>query len=97
MMHDLLEHYSSWDPLFFATHFLDGLSHDIKISIMLHHPQDLETVVALDKLHEEVVEMVCQELDTMTPHYDNSPGACTEWFVPCPSLATLEPPTPGVG
>lgn len=60
-MHSLLAHHSSWDPLFFTTHFMDGLHHDIKVAVMLHRPKDLETAVALAELQEEVIDMVRQD------------------------------------
>lgn len=37
-MHSLLAHHGSWDPLFFTTHFLDGLRHEIKVAVMFHRP-----------------------------------------------------------
>ena len=61
VMHSLLAHHSSWDPLFFTTQFLDGLQYDIKAAVMLHRLQDLETVVALAELQEEAVAMLQQE------------------------------------
>uniref|UniRef100_A0A8R7UD17 Retrotransposon gag domain-containing protein n=1 Tax=Triticum urartu TaxID=4572 RepID=A0A8R7UD17_TRIUA len=63
-MHSLLAHHGSWDPLFFTTHFIDGLHSEIKVAVMLHRPKDLDTAVALAKLQEEAVEMVRQEQES---------------------------------
>uniref|UniRef100_A0A453QMI9 Retrotransposon gag domain-containing protein n=1 Tax=Aegilops tauschii subsp. strangulata TaxID=200361 RepID=A0A453QMI9_AEGTS len=63
-MHSLLAHHSSWDPLFFTTHFIDGLHSEIKVAVMLHRPKDLDTAVALAELQEEAVEMVRQEQES---------------------------------
>lgn len=49
-MHSLLAHHKSWDPLFFTTQFLDGLHSDIKATVTLHRPVDLETDVFLAAL-----------------------------------------------
>lgn len=66
-MHSLLAHHSSWDPLFFTTHFIDGLYSEIKVAVMLHRPKDLDTAVALAKLQEEAMEMVRQEQEALPP------------------------------
>lgn len=63
-MHSLLAHHSSWDPLFFTTHFVEGLAHEIKVAVMLHRPQDLETAVSLAELQEEVVALVREERES---------------------------------
>ncbi|XP_048528005.1 uncharacterized protein LOC125507475 [Triticum urartu] len=56
LMHNLLAHHSSWDPAFFVTQFMDGLQRDIRVAVVLHQPQTLDTAVDLACLQEEVVE-----------------------------------------
>lgn len=75
VMHSLLAHHGSWDPLFFTTQFLEGLTHEIKVAVMLHHPQDLEIAVALAELQEEVIEMMHQEHELVASYRTASTGA----------------------
>uniref|UniRef100_A0A8R7V186 Retrotransposon gag domain-containing protein n=1 Tax=Triticum urartu TaxID=4572 RepID=A0A8R7V186_TRIUA len=63
-MHSLLAHHSSWDPLLFTTHFIDGLHSEIKVAVMLHRPKDLDTAIALAELQEKAVQMVRQEQES---------------------------------
>lgn len=56
LMHNLLAHHSSWNPIFFVTQFVDGLCGDIRSAVVLHRPPDLDTAVALACLQEEVLE-----------------------------------------
>lgn len=93
VMHSLLAHHSSWDPLFFTTQFLEGLAHDIKVAVMLHRPQDLETVVALAELQEEVIDMVRQEQEVTASYRGFPSGGRGGRVAPRPPLA-LPPPSP---
>lgn len=97
MMHSLLAHHNSWDPLFFTTHFVDGLFHEIKIAVVLHRPQDLESAVALAELQEEVLEMEHPEQEAATNHRANSPGMRPRRFLSPPPLTVTVPPVPGIG
>lgn len=97
MMHSLLAHHNSWDPLFFTTHFVDGLFHEIKIAVVLHRPQDLESAVVLAELQEEVLEMEHPEQEAATPHRANSPGASTGRFLSRSPLTVTVPPVLGIG
>lgn len=56
LMHNLLAHHSSWNPVFFVTQFVDGLRGEVRAAVVLHRQQDLETAVALAYLQEEVLE-----------------------------------------
>lgn len=85
-MHSLLVHHSSWDPLFFTTHFIDGLHHEIKVAVMLHRPKDLETAMALAELQEEVVEMVRQEQEAQPSARGASPSGRAGRFSSWPPL-----------
>lgn len=47
---------SGMDSLYFTTRFVDGLKDDIKASILVQRPSDLDTACVLAKLQEEVIE-----------------------------------------
>jgi hypothetical protein len=52
---DQLKSYSpNADPLFFTTHFVDGLHYDIKSIVLIQRPQNFDTAVRLALLQEEV-------------------------------------------
>lgn len=55
LMHHLLAHNPSFDPLFFTTQFLDGLKHEIKSGVALYRPQELDTAFSLALLQEELL------------------------------------------
>jgi hypothetical protein len=38
------------DPLYYTTWFLDGLRHDIKSTVMIQRPKDLDTAFVLTQL-----------------------------------------------
>jgi hypothetical protein len=43
----LIAHHKSWDPLYFITKFVDGLSYDIGVVVMVQQPKDFDSVVSL--------------------------------------------------
>ena len=47
---------SGMDSLYFTTRFVDGLKDDIKASILVQRPLDLDTACVLAKLQEEVTD-----------------------------------------
>lgn len=96
-MHSLLAHHSSWVPLFFTTQFIDGLAHEIKVVVMLHRPQDLETVVSLAKLQEEVLEMVRQEQEIAASQRAGFSNTRSGRFMARPLLAVTMPSTTSMG
>ena len=96
-MCSLLAHHGSWDPLFFTTHFVEGLSHDIKVVVMLHRPPDLETAVSLTALQEEVVEMVRQEHESMGMHRVGASKTRSGRFSAMPPSAVTVPTSPVMG
>lgn len=55
LMHNLLAHNPAFDPLFFTTQFLDGLTSEIKTGVALHRPQELDTAFSLALLQEEML------------------------------------------
>lgn len=57
VMNSLVAHHRSWDPLYFVTHFVDGLRHDVRAVVMIQQPKDLDSVVALAGLQEEAMEL----------------------------------------
>lgn len=56
LMHHMLAHHASWEPLFFVTHFLDGLKDEIRAPVALQCPSTLDTAVSLACLQEELLE-----------------------------------------
>jgi hypothetical protein len=42
------------DPTFFTTHFIDGLHTDLRATILIQRPYDLDIVVSLALLREEI-------------------------------------------
>lgn len=56
LMHQLLAHNSSFDPVFFTTQFLEGLRHEIRASVVLHQPKDLDSAFSLASMQEELLD-----------------------------------------
>lgn len=56
LMHQMLAHNPSFDPVFFTTQFLEGLKHEIRVGVMLHQPKDLDSVFSLATMQEELLE-----------------------------------------
>lgn len=90
-MHSLLAHHSSWDPLFFTMHFMDGLHHGMKVAVMLHCPKDLETAVALAELQEEVIDMIRQDQEAAAGQKGKSPSSKGCRFTTRPPLPVVVP------
>ncbi|XP_037416836.1 uncharacterized protein LOC119279846 [Triticum dicoccoides] len=76
IMHHLLAHHTSWDPAFFVTQFMEGLQHEIRSVVVLHHPQTLDTAVDLACLQEEVMEAFRREHRRPTVLSVSSGNAC---------------------
>lgn len=55
LVHQLLAHDSSMQPIVITNRFIDGLRDDIKAVVMLHRPVDLDTACSLAILQEEVL------------------------------------------
>ncbi|PUZ44013.1 hypothetical protein GQ55_8G054100 [Panicum hallii var. hallii] len=51
-MNRILAHNPYYEPVFFATKFVDGHCDDIRFMILLHRPKDLDTAYALASLQE---------------------------------------------
>ncbi|KAK3126898.1 hypothetical protein QOZ80_7AG0564790 [Eleusine coracana subsp. coracana] len=56
LVDQLAAYESPTDPLYFAMHFVDGLKHEIKASVMIQRPSDLDDACALALVHEEAME-----------------------------------------
>lgn len=56
LMHQLLAHNPSFDPVFFTTQFLEGLWHEIRASVVLHQPKDLDFAFSAASLQEELLD-----------------------------------------
>jgi hypothetical protein len=57
-MHHMLAYKLDLDPTFFTTRFIDGLRNDLRASVLIQCPQDLDTAVSLALLLEEIGEDV---------------------------------------
>lgn len=53
---------STPDPLYFTLRFVDGLRDDLRASVLVQRPSDLDTACLLAQLQEEVLEPVQKEL-----------------------------------
>ena len=47
IVHHLLAHDKSFPPSVITNHFMDGLKKDIRVVVMMHTPQDLDTASSL--------------------------------------------------
>jgi hypothetical protein len=47
LMHHMLAYKPDLDPAFFTARFIDGLHHDLRATVLIQMPQDLETAVSL--------------------------------------------------
>ena len=56
LMHQLLAHNPSVDSVFFTTQFLEGLRHEIRASVVLHPPKDLDSAFSLASMQEELLD-----------------------------------------
>lgn len=56
IMHQLLAHNPSFDPVFFTTQFLEGLKHEIRMGVVLHQPKDLDSTFSLASMQEELMD-----------------------------------------
>lgn len=54
LVDQLAAYFSSNDPLYYVLRFVDGLRDDIKSVVLVQHPRDLDTAVALASLQDEV-------------------------------------------
>ncbi|KAK3150026.1 hypothetical protein QOZ80_3AG0226640 [Eleusine coracana subsp. coracana] len=54
LMNQILAHNPSYDPVFFTTRFVDGLRPDIRATITLHRPKDLDIAYSLASVQENV-------------------------------------------
>lgn len=57
-MNQLLAYNKNINSLYFTTRFIDGLRLDVRATVLIQRPPDLESVVALAYLQEEVDEMM---------------------------------------
>ena len=55
-MHQLLAHDPAINPLYFITKFCEGLRDDIRTSVLVQRPIELETALAIALLQEEAAE-----------------------------------------
>ncbi|XP_051209991.1 uncharacterized protein [Lolium perenne] len=58
LMHHMLAYKPDLDPTFFTTRFIDGLRNDLRATVLIQCPQDLDTAVSLALLQEEIGEDV---------------------------------------
>jgi hypothetical protein len=56
LVDELAAYESRTDPLYYTMRFVDGLRHDIKAVIMVHHPPNLNVACALALMQEEALE-----------------------------------------
>lgn len=56
IMHQLLAHNPSFNPVFFTTQFLEGLKHEIHAGVVLHQPKDLDSAFSLASMQEELLD-----------------------------------------
>jgi hypothetical protein len=56
LMHHMLAYKPDIDPTFFTTHFIDGLRKDLRASVLIQCPNDLDSAVSLALLQEEIGE-----------------------------------------
>lgn len=84
LMHHLLAHNSSYDPVFFTTQFLEGLKHEIRVGVALHQPKDLDSAFSLASMQEELLEA----LPRREYRRQESPPARAP---PCPFLPVVVP------
>jgi hypothetical protein len=54
LMDQLATYESSTDPLHYTMKFIDGLCDDLKASVLIQRPSDLDTAYVLAQLQEEV-------------------------------------------
>jgi hypothetical protein len=55
-MHHMLAYKPDIDPTFFTTRFIDGLRKDLRASVLIQCPNDLDSAVSLALLQEEIGE-----------------------------------------
>jgi hypothetical protein len=58
LIDQLLAYETPHDPLYFTFRFVDGLREDIRASVLIQRPSDLDTACVLAQLQEEVLEPV---------------------------------------
>jgi hypothetical protein len=75
-MNCLIAHHRSWDPLYFVTHFIDGLKPNIRVVVMVQQPRTLDAAVALACLQEEAVELTRETL-RIAPGSSSFPGSAS--------------------
>lgn len=74
LMNQILAQNPAYDLVFFTTRFVDGLRHDIRDMIVLHHPKDLDTAYSLDSIQENVCGTVRARPDRMDLGLSSRPG-----------------------
>jgi hypothetical protein len=55
-MHHVLAYKSDIDPTFFTTSFINGLRKDLRASVLIQRPNDLNTIISLALLPKEIGE-----------------------------------------